>query len=230
MKYNLSPKPFKSGRIGCGVSNGVLDVAVAEVVLDEAGVRALVGQRKTAGVTQHVRVSVERQSGPLAVGTDREPSGPAVQRGAPVADKQGSALGLQSGSFDQPRFYGSQLIAAQRMRGRESLLEPANVQHAAFKIHLGELEAARFRDAEAVAEHEQEKAAVADLVPAAARGGNEFFHLDRGEVFPVVHRFVQCLGPGNANFRRKTLAGYHDIGQKDAFCPMFSIAAERNRS
>jgi hypothetical protein len=39
---------------------------VAEVVLDQPGIRALVGQGVAAGVAQHVRVGRQRQPGPLA--------------------------------------------------------------------------------------------------------------------------------------------------------------------
>jgi hypothetical protein len=218
--YTSPPESLEPRRICSGVADGVLDVAVAEVVLNEPRVRALVGQREAASVPQHVRVSIERESGQLAVGADRQPRGPAVQGRAPVADKKGSALGLQPGPFGKPCLERPQLVAAQRVRGRESLLEPGDVEHAAFDVHLGEPEATGFRDPEAMPEHQQQKAAVAGLVPAAACGVEKFFHFDRGEVFPVAHRFVQCSVPGNARMRLKAGVGYHDIGQNSAFCPM----------
>jgi len=37
-----TPETFKSRRIGCRVADGVLDVTVAEVVLDEPGICALI--------------------------------------------------------------------------------------------------------------------------------------------------------------------------------------------
>ena len=39
----LPPQLFEPRRVGGGVAHRVLDVAVAEVVLDQTGVRALVG-------------------------------------------------------------------------------------------------------------------------------------------------------------------------------------------
>ena len=42
-----------------GVSHRVVNVLVPEVSLQSAGVVALGGQRETAGVPQHVRVSLE---------------------------------------------------------------------------------------------------------------------------------------------------------------------------
>ena len=62
----LPPQLFKPRRVGGGVADGVLDVAVAEVVLDQPGVRALVGQGVAAGVAQHVRIGGQGQPGPLA--------------------------------------------------------------------------------------------------------------------------------------------------------------------
>jgi hypothetical protein len=38
----LTPELFKPGGIGGGIADGVLNVAVAEVVLNEPGIRALV--------------------------------------------------------------------------------------------------------------------------------------------------------------------------------------------
>ena len=40
--YFLSPELFKPGGIGGGIADGVLDVPVAEVILNEPGIRALV--------------------------------------------------------------------------------------------------------------------------------------------------------------------------------------------
>ena len=48
---------------------GVPGVAVAEVVLDQAEVISLVGQREAAGVPQRVRMHV-RQAGPSGRSTD----------------------------------------------------------------------------------------------------------------------------------------------------------------
>jgi hypothetical protein len=42
-----------------GIANRVLDVAMTEVGLQGSGIMTLVGQRKAAGVPQHVRVSSE---------------------------------------------------------------------------------------------------------------------------------------------------------------------------
>ena len=40
----VSPQFSEPGRVGGGVEHGMLDAAVAQVILDQSGVRALVGQ------------------------------------------------------------------------------------------------------------------------------------------------------------------------------------------
>ena len=55
--HGLPPKILEPARRQLGVSHRVLDVAVAEVSLQRPGIVALVGQRKTTGVAQHVRMS-----------------------------------------------------------------------------------------------------------------------------------------------------------------------------
>jgi hypothetical protein len=53
-----SPPATRWGKMTAyGVSHRVLDVAVAEVSLQRSRIVALVGQRKTTGVAQHVRMS-----------------------------------------------------------------------------------------------------------------------------------------------------------------------------
>ena len=52
----LSPQPLEAGRIGGGVAYRVLDVAVAEIVLDQPGIGALVGQGVATSVAQQVRI------------------------------------------------------------------------------------------------------------------------------------------------------------------------------
>ena len=53
-RIRSSPEVLEPARRQLGVSHRVLDVAVAEVSLQRSGIVALVGQRKAAGVPQHV--------------------------------------------------------------------------------------------------------------------------------------------------------------------------------
>src|SRR5512135_3643793 len=53
----LSPQPFKPNRSGPGVADGVSDVLVPEIILDEACVEPFVGEIVARRMTQHVRMN-----------------------------------------------------------------------------------------------------------------------------------------------------------------------------
>jgi len=55
------PELLKPRRVGRGVLDGVLDVAVPEVILNEPRIGALVGQGEAASMAQHVRVGAKGQ-------------------------------------------------------------------------------------------------------------------------------------------------------------------------
>jgi len=82
-----APEILKAGRAQFGISNCVLDVLVAQVRLQGAGVVSSVGQRVPASMPQHVRVYFERELGldPSTFDHPRETSG---RKGrAPLRDK-----------------------------------------------------------------------------------------------------------------------------------------------
>jgi len=57
MKASLSPpKFFKSGRIGGGTIDRILNVPVAEIILYQLRVGPLIGQGKPAGAPPHLRM------------------------------------------------------------------------------------------------------------------------------------------------------------------------------
>jgi hypothetical protein len=64
---SLPPEPLKARGIGGGVANRVLNVAVSEIVLNEPGVRTLIGEGIAAGVAQHVGMNRYGQPGQLAI-------------------------------------------------------------------------------------------------------------------------------------------------------------------
>ena len=76
----LPPQLLEPRRVGGGVADVVLDVAVAEVVLDQPGVRALVGPGVAAGVAQHVRVGGQAGRGNPARSPYRRTASHAVLR------------------------------------------------------------------------------------------------------------------------------------------------------
>jgi hypothetical protein len=57
----LPPQFFKPGGVAGGVSNGVLDVAMAEIILNQASIRALVGEREAASMAEHVGMGKKGQ-------------------------------------------------------------------------------------------------------------------------------------------------------------------------
>jgi hypothetical protein len=59
----LPPEVLEPGRRQLGIAHRVLDVAMAEVGLQGAGVVASIGKRKAAGVAQHVRMCLEIDAG-----------------------------------------------------------------------------------------------------------------------------------------------------------------------
>ena len=65
MPDHSPPKILEPIRRQLGVPNRMLDVLVPEVLLQDAGVVAIVGQLEPAGVAQHVRVDGKRHPGGL---------------------------------------------------------------------------------------------------------------------------------------------------------------------
>ena len=84
----LPPQPLKTGRIAGCVFHGVRDLTVPQVILNQAGIRALIGQSKAAAMAQHVRASVQRQGGRCAVFSEQQIDSRAVQRFALAAYKE----------------------------------------------------------------------------------------------------------------------------------------------
>ena len=66
----LSPQPLEAPPRRAGIMDGVPEVTVAEVVLDEPEIMALIGQGEAAGVSQRVRMH-PGQPGPLRRGGDQ---------------------------------------------------------------------------------------------------------------------------------------------------------------
>ena len=60
---SVRPKPLESICGQFGVPHRVLDVPMAEVVLDRSGVVSLVRELEAAGVAQHMRVNRESELG-----------------------------------------------------------------------------------------------------------------------------------------------------------------------
>ena len=154
----------------------MLNVPVAEVILNKPGVRPLIRQGEAARVPQHVRVGGKGQPGPLSIIADRQPGRLAVHRPAPFAYEKGVRLGLHFRPLFQPCLDNFDLIGPKRVRRGESFFQPLHVQHPAFKVHLRQNEATGLRHAHAVPEHQKQQTAVPGLVPAPLGGGHEPVH------------------------------------------------------
>ena len=190
----LPPKLFKSGGIGGRIADGVLNVAMAEVILNEPGIRALISQGEAAGMAEHVGVRGQGQPGQFPIMADGRPDGFAIERPAPFTDKEIIPRRFHSFPLFQPRLDEAQFIGPQRVCGGQTLFEAGDMEDAAFDIDLGQFQAAGFRDPQTVAEQQQHQAAVAGLVPRPFDGGEELVHFQAGEMFALVHRFVSCGG------------------------------------
>ena len=68
------------------------------------------------------------------------------------------------------------------------------MQHPALDIDLGEPKAARLRNTQAVAKHQEHQATISGRVPAALGRCDEPVYLDGDKVFAFFHRFVSCWG------------------------------------
>src|SRR4051812_25341528 len=60
-RRSVFPEPVEPGRRQFGITNGVLDILVPEIVLDRAGVVPGVSKFEPDTVPQHVRVHLERE-------------------------------------------------------------------------------------------------------------------------------------------------------------------------
>src|SRR5262249_32410240 len=65
MPSSILPKPIEAVGAKRGISHRMHDVAVAQEVLQRAGVDAIVGELEAAAMAQHVRMNWEGQFGQL---------------------------------------------------------------------------------------------------------------------------------------------------------------------
>lgn len=95
----------------------MLNVPVPKVVLDQARIRALVGQGEAAGVAEHVGMSGQGKARHFSIALDRNPGGFTAQRPAPLAHEKGVCVGLHLGPVREPRLDSPQLVSPQWMGG-----------------------------------------------------------------------------------------------------------------
>ena len=126
------PEAFELVRRQGRVSSRVLDVAVAEVSLQRAGIFAVIRELKTAGVSQHMGVRLDAE-----IGHDRRPldhAGKAGRRQRRTAFRHEHERRLFALPFmfaERPHF-----PAGQRMCGRRSVLDATDVQGRGLEVDL----------------------------------------------------------------------------------------------
>ena len=134
---------------------------MAEPVLDQPEVLALVGECVAATVTQHVRVDVTEAS-PLACLCDDVVHRPANELAIALRHKQPRKMVLTSGkvAFDRPK-----LIASERLLSIERAFDARHPEARLPLVDLILLQAHRFAHPQTVAVHDQEQRVVSFAVP-----------------------------------------------------------------
>jgi hypothetical protein len=122
----ISPEVAEPVGRKLGVADGVLDVLVAEVVLQGSGIVPVVGKFIAARMPQHVRMQWERHLGGLAEPLDEMVETDCAHWSAALRDEDASLGRALTAELAQ----GANLIAPDRMDGWRAVLGPADV-HAA---------------------------------------------------------------------------------------------------
>src|SRR3954447_13722169 len=161
----LLPKVFKAFGGQLGVPRRMLDVAVAEPLLNGSRVMAIVGQLKSTGMAQHVRVDREGELGRRADARELlAEAGRGHRRQALGGEHVGRGRHLLTVQATQR----AQLAAAQDVRRRPTLLETADVHEALVEVDHVPAQADQLGDAQAVPVGDEDHGAVAVGVAAEA--------------------------------------------------------------
>src|SRR5262245_8843915 len=127
---SILPEPIEAVGAQLSISHRGHDVAVAEVVLQRAGVNAIVGELEAAAMAQHVRMSRKRKSGQFSSPADHfEEPGPRHWAAAlGVEDK--AALQVLPSQLAQ----GADFLAGEWVRAIDAILGPPHMDAAAIKL------------------------------------------------------------------------------------------------
>ena len=131
--FSVPPEILKPRRRQLSVAHGVLDVAVAKIGLQGAGVVALVGQCVTTGVSEHVRVRLEAQLGLLARPFDHAGEASGAERCPAFRGEHEGRLGFLLALKPPQR---PQFVSEDRVGAGGALLDPADMQGCGSELDL----------------------------------------------------------------------------------------------
>ena len=157
LEFKLPPQLLKPCGIGSGVANGVLNVAVPEIALNQAGVRTLIGKSKGAGMAQHVGMDGHRELGFLAEFAQGEAYAVERCRGFRCSLRKN----VRSGAFMRVRSTSQALMAriSSPLSGwvvESPPLEAGDVEDAALDVRLLQHQAAGLGEPEPMPKHQQD--------------------------------------------------------------------------
>src|SRR5262245_58911318 len=176
---SILPEPIEAVGAKLGISHRERDVAVAQVVLQRAGVDAIVGELEAAAVAQHVRMSRERKSGQFSSPADHfEEPGPRHWAAAFGVEDEAAVQVLPSQLAQGPDF-----LAGEWVRAVDTVFGPPHMDAAAIKLDHIPSQLAEFAGALPMAVGDQDSRRVAVAVPGS--GILETVHLLRGQIFPL---------------------------------------------
>src|SRR5262245_29290928 len=127
---SILPEPIEAVGAKLGISHSVHDVAMAEVVLQRAGIDTVIGELEAAGVSEHVRMNGKGKFGqfPSPAGHFEEP-GPRHRAAAFGVEDEAALQVLPPQLAQCPDF-----LASEGVRAIDAVLGPPYMDAAALKL------------------------------------------------------------------------------------------------
>jgi len=181
--FLVVPKPLKFSSAEVGVPDGVPNVSMPEIRLNNAKILPALRQVIATGVPEHVRMYVEAakasaRSQSLYHQLNRAGGQlPTALRGKHEISRRGTI------PAQLPQ--ASNLQSAQRMIAGNTAFLPSYVEDAPLKVYIRPGGADGLLDAESMSPHHEQQGIIAHPVPILSCAFQQFFHFVRNEVFPI---------------------------------------------
>ena len=156
---------------------------MAKPILDSPRIVATRGKRIAAAVSEHLNVDREGKPGTCTDALDKTVDRVRGKRAAPFRGEYIAAVGILALQLAQrPQF-----VAADRMRGRLAVLDPAHMQRGiAAEFDLRPFQVANLDGSQPVAIGNQDQRGIAVAMAAIAAGRfHQLLDLGRGHIFPL---------------------------------------------